>query len=157
MQHLSVNGALGLVKTFQHGPIDTDRWKVAVDRPWPLVEAFRDRIKFFLAVDGQVRTLRQVLAQEAVGVLAGPSLPGAMGVAEVDLDPGLGGQLGMARHLLPLVVGQRLAHGRGNAVELLGISRQGGGGSGIVPLGQQGQARGPVSYTHLTLPTSDLV
>ena len=143
LQHLSVNSARGLVKTLQHGPVDADGWKVAVDCPGPLVETFRDRIELLLAVDGQVRALGEVLAQEAVGVLAGPPLPGAMRVAAGDLDPGLGGQLGRARHLLPLVVGQRLAQGRGNAVALLGISRQGGGGRGIVPLGQQDPARGP--------------
>ena len=58
-----------------------------MDRAGPLVEAFRDRIEFFLAVDGQVRPLGEVLAQETVGVLARSPFPGAMGVAEVDLDP----------------------------------------------------------------------
>ena len=140
LQHLSVNSARGLIKTLHHGPVDADGWKVAMDRPGPLVETLGDRIQLFLAVEGQVRPLGEVLAEEAVGVLAGPPLPGAMGVAEVDLDPGLSGQLGMARHLFALVIGQRLAHGRGNAVELLGISGQGGGGSGIVHLSQQDQA-----------------
>ncbi len=142
MQHLLVNGALGLVKTFHHGPVDADGWEVAVDRPWPLVEPISDRIELFLAVERQVSALRQVLSQEPVGVLAGPSLPGAMGVAEVDLHPGLGGQLGMARHLFALVIGQRLAHRFSNAVELKGVTRQGGGGGGIVHLGQQDQAGG---------------
>jgi DNA modification methylase len=143
LQHLSVNSACGLVKTLHHGSVDADRCKVAVDRPGPLVESLRDRIKLFLAVEGQVCPLGEVLAEEAVGVLAGPPLPRAMGVAEVDLDPGLGGQLGMARHLLPLVVGQGLAHGRRDTVQLAGIACQGGGGGGIVHLGQQDQARGP--------------
>ena len=31
LQHLSVNGARGLVKTLYHGPVDANRWKVAVD------------------------------------------------------------------------------------------------------------------------------
>ena len=101
MQHLSVNSARGLIKTLHHGPVDTDRWEVAMDRAWPLVETFSDRIELLLAVDGQVRALGEVLAQETVGVLAGSPLPGAMGVAEVDRDPGLGGQLGMARRLCP--------------------------------------------------------
>ena len=79
MQHLLVNGARGLVQTFHHGPVDTDGWEVAVDRPWPLVEAVSDRIELFLAVERQVSALRQVLSQEPVGVLAGPPLPGAMG------------------------------------------------------------------------------
>ena len=52
-----------------------------------------------MAETGQVGALGQILAEKAVGVLTGSPLPGAMGVAEVDLDPGLSGQLGMARHL----------------------------------------------------------
>ena len=76
LQHLSVNGALGLVEAFQPGPIDTDRGEVAVDRAWPLVETFRARIEFFLAVDGPVRALWEVLAQATVGVLAGSPWPG---------------------------------------------------------------------------------
>ena len=31
MQHLLVNGALGLVKTLHHGPVDPDGWEVAVE------------------------------------------------------------------------------------------------------------------------------
>ena len=88
MQHLLVNRAIGLVKTLQHGPIDTDRWKVAVDRPGPLVESLGDRIELFLAVDGPVRALWEVLAKATVDVLAGAPWPGAMGVAAGDLDPG---------------------------------------------------------------------
>ena len=45
LQHLSVNGVLGLVKTFHHGPVDADRWEVAVDRPRSLVKAIGDGIK----------------------------------------------------------------------------------------------------------------
>ncbi len=143
MQHLSVNSATGLSKTFHHGPVDTDRWKVTMDRAWALVEALRDVIELFLAEGGQVGALRQVLAEEAVGVLAGAALPGAVGIAEVDLHPGIGGQFGMARHLLPLVIGQGLAQRCRDAVELAGIAVEGGGGGGIVHLRQQDQARTP--------------
>jgi hypothetical protein len=54
-----------------------------------------------------------------------PRCQGLCGSQQVDLDPGLGGQLGMARHLLPLVIGQGLAQRCGDAVELPGIARQG--------------------------------
>jgi len=137
-----VNRPNGLVETFQHGPVDTYRREVAVDGTWPLVEALRDLIELLLAADGQVRAFREVLAQEAVGVLAEAALPGAMRVAEIDLDPGLGGQLGMARHLFTLVIGQRLAHRCRNAAELKRIARQGGGGGSIIHLSQQHQAEG---------------
>lgn len=33
VQHLLVNGAVGLVKSFQHSPVEADRWKVTMDRP----------------------------------------------------------------------------------------------------------------------------
>ena len=112
-----------------------------MDSPWPLVEPIGDRIDLLLAVEGQVRALRQVLSEEPIGVLAGAALPGAMGVAEVNLDSGLSGQFGMARHLLPLVIGQGLAQRCGDAIELTTVARQGGGGGGIVHLGQQHQAR----------------
>ena len=100
-----MNGVLGLAQTFQPGPIDTDPWKEAVDRPWPLVEAVSDLIELFLAGEHQVSALRPVRSEEPVGVLAGPALPRAMGVAAGDLDPGLSGQFGRARQLLPLVIG----------------------------------------------------
>ncbi len=136
-----MNGVLGLAQTFQPGPIDTDPWKEAVDRPWPLVEAVSDLIELFLAGEHQVSALRPVRSEEPVGVLAGPALPRAMGVAAGDLDPGRGSQFGMSRPLLPLVIGQGGAQRCGDAVELTRIARQGGGRGGIVPLRQQHPAR----------------
>jgi hypothetical protein len=52
------------------------------------VELEGDEVEVGLAVARQVGALGQVLAQEAVGVLAGAPLPGALGVAEVDGDVG---------------------------------------------------------------------
>lgn len=63
-----------------------------------------------------------------------------MRVVEVDLDPDLVRQLGMERHLLPLVIAQRLTQGRGNSVELTRLPIQGGVGGGIVHLRQQHRA-----------------
>jgi hypothetical protein len=57
-------------------------------------------------VNGEVGSLRHVLAQEAVGVLVRGTLPGAVGVAEVDLDGGVDGELGVSRHLLTLIPGE---------------------------------------------------
>lgn len=141
VQHLTMNGVLGLAQTFQPSPIDTDPWKEAVDRPWPLVEAVSDLIELFLAGEHQVSALRPVRSEEPVGVLAGPALPRAMGVAAGDLDPGRGSQFGMSRPLLPQVIGQGGAQRCGDAVELTRIARQGGGRGGIVPLRQQHPAR----------------
>ena len=41
------------------------------------------------AVDGEVGAFGHVLAQQSVGVLVRSPLPGAVGVAEVDLDAGV--------------------------------------------------------------------
>lgn len=57
----------------------------------PGVEAVGNRIEPFPAVDGQVRSLWQVLTQQAVGVFAGATLPGTMRVAVVDTQAGIGG------------------------------------------------------------------
>lgn len=78
-----------------------------------------------------------------VGVLAGPALQGAARIAEVDLEPSLSGQFGMARHLLPLVIGQGLVHWWSEAIEFAAVTRRGGGEGGgvIVYFVQQHQAR----------------
>ena len=52
------------------------------------VEFGGDGVEVGLGVRGEVGALGQVLAQQPVGVLVGAALPGAAGVAEVDLDAG---------------------------------------------------------------------
>ena len=69
--------------------------------------------------------------QQAVGVLVGAALPGAVGVTEVDVEVGIDSQLGVLGHLGALVPGQR-------AAQLLGQrgDRRGDGvahGLGAVP------------------------
>src|SRR5215218_4657753 len=55
----------------------------------PAVELLGDLVEALLVHPGEALSLREVLAKEAVGVLVGAPLPGAAGIAEVDLDPGL--------------------------------------------------------------------
>ena len=62
----------------------------------PGVEALGDAIELFLAEYAEVCTLGQVLPEQAVGVLAGAALRGAVWVAEVDLHACLGGQVDVA-------------------------------------------------------------
>ena len=69
---------------------------------------------------GEVGAFWEVLAEESVGVLVGASLPGAVRVAEVDLEAGVDAELSVLGHLGALVPGQR-------APELVG---QRGDGSG---------------------------
>lgn len=76
---------------------------------WPVVVAVGDDVEVVMGVDRQVGVLRQVLAQQPVGVLTGAARPGAVGVAEVQLNNGVDGQVCVARHLLALVEGQGLA------------------------------------------------
>src|SRR5207245_9504318 len=57
----------------------------------------------------QVGVFRQVLAQQAVRVLVRAALPGAARVAEVDLDLGGDGELGVVGHLQAAIPGQRAA------------------------------------------------
>lgn len=78
----------------------------------PGVQAIDNRIEFFLAVDGQVRSFWQVLTQQAVNIFAGAPLSGTMRVAEVDPHAGIGSQVGMACHFLALAIGQALAQRR---------------------------------------------
>ncbi len=60
-------------------PAEDDEWRLeAVRGAWPGVQAVGDSVELFLAVDAQVRALGQVLAQQAVGVLAGATLPRAV-------------------------------------------------------------------------------
>ena len=61
----------------------------------------------------QAPALGEVLADQSVGVLVGGSLPGAVGVGEVDRDAGGGGEAGVLGHLAALVPGDRGPHGPG--------------------------------------------
>jgi len=77
--------------------------------PWLVVHQIGDGVQRLLVVDRQVGALGQHLAQQPVGVLAGPALPGAVRITEVHADVGIARQLSMPRHLAALVAGQRLA------------------------------------------------
>ena len=111
-------------------------------RAWPRIEAVSNGIELFLAIDRQVRALGQILTQQAVGVLAGAALPGAMRVAEINAHAGVGRQVGMPCHLLALVVGQALAQRRTDGIELGREARQRRGSSGIFHAREQHQAAG---------------
>ena len=58
----------------------------------------------------EVGPLWEELSEQAVGVLVRPTLPGALRMREVDLDPGRLGEEPMLGHLLAPVIGQRAAH-----------------------------------------------
>ena len=72
-----------------------------------------------LAVDRQIRALRQVLPQQSVDVLIGTPLPWAMRVSKVDRCPCLLSDLGMLHHLFALVIGHGQAQGAWHLIELV--------------------------------------
>ena len=76
----------------------------------PTVQTVGNGIEFVLTVDREVGAFGQILAKQFVGVLAGPALPGAMWITEVDVHAD-GGKLLMPRHFFALVVGKALRAG----------------------------------------------
>ena len=62
-------------------------WSYPVERfAWSAVESLGDVLEVDGGVDGQVGALGEVLAQQPVGVLVDPALPGGVRIAEEDLD-----------------------------------------------------------------------
>lgn len=66
-----------------------------------------DRLDVLRRPSRKVGSLQEVLAQQAVRVLAGAALPGAVRIGEVDRDAGLDRELGVRRQLLAPALGQR--------------------------------------------------
>lgn len=56
----------------------------------------------------QIQTYGKVLTDQTVGILIGRPLPGAVRIGEIDVDLQLLGKYLVARHLLALIVGQRV-------------------------------------------------
>lgn len=76
---------------------------------WSGIEAPGDLVKLTLAVHAQVRAFWQVLPDQAIDVLIASTLPWAVRVGKVNLQSRAFSQLLVQRHLLTLVVCQRLA------------------------------------------------
>src|SRR5215208_347197 len=103
----------------------------------PAIEGNRHGCKVVGAVHAEIGALREVLAQQPVGVLIRAALPWAMRIAEVDLKTGVDPQACVLAHLRPLIPSQRLS-------QLLG---QGGDRArdGVADrLGPMPSERGPV-------------
>ena len=77
--------------------------------PRPVVHSQVNGVKVFLSQLGQIGAFWQILAQQAVGVLIGAALPGAVRVAEVHLHAGLVCKLAVGAHFPALIVGNGLA------------------------------------------------
>ena len=61
----------------------------------------RDGVQLTLGVCGEIRALGQVLAQQAISILVGSALPGAMRIGKEHLDREAVRQPLMLRHLFP--------------------------------------------------------
>ena len=71
------------------------------------IQPMGDGIQLALRIARQVRPLGQVLAQQAIGVLIGPALPGAMRIRKEHLDREPLGQPFMFRHLSKVRIASR--------------------------------------------------
>ena len=112
--------------------------------PRARVQPMRDGVQLALCVARQVGALRQVLAQQPVGVLVGAALPRAVWIGKEDLDGEPLGQLLVLGHFFPPIIRQGFAQQRGHMPEFLGEPFSGTRGIGSVHSGQDDQARRPL-------------
>src|SRR5436305_1983248 len=90
----------------------------------------------------EVGASREVLTEQAVGVFVGAALPGALRVAEVDLEAGVDSKLRVLGHLGALVPDER-------AAKLLGERRDRGGDRVTDCLGSVPGQSGAVLFSRL--------
>ena len=111
---------------------------------WACVQAMSDGVQLALRVARQVRALGQVLAQQAIRILVGAALPGAVRIGKEDLDREPLGQLLVLGHLFAPIVRQRFAQCGGHVPEFLRKALA--GARRIRPLhpSQDDQARRPL-------------
>jgi hypothetical protein len=83
------------------------------------VQAMGNGVQLPLCIPRQVRTLRQVLAQQPVGVLVCAALPWTVRISKEDLDGKPVGQLLVLGHLFPPIVRQGLPQQCGHVPEFL--------------------------------------
>lgn len=72
----------------------------------PAIEGIRDGTEFIDPMLAEVRSFREVLTQETVGIFVAAALLGTLGIAEVNLEASVGAQLSMLSHLRTLIPGQ---------------------------------------------------
>lgn len=76
---------------------------------WSCVQCMGNSAQLVGTVAAKVRSRGKVLAKQTIGVFVAAALPGALRVAEVDVEAGIDPELDMLRHLRTLVRGQRSA------------------------------------------------
>ena len=120
--------------------IDLARSSKVEDLARPVIEHGFDVGELLGRDGGQVGALGQELANQAVHVLVGAALPGAVGFAEEHGHAGGGGEFEVAGHLGAAVVGEALAQLGDDLVEAPGEAFEGVGGGAAVHLGEQHEA-----------------
>ena len=85
-----------------------------------LIEPQRDPVEVGLGEAREIGSLREVLAQQAVGVLVAAALPRTAWIAEVDLHVGGNGEALVVSHLLAAIPGQGAAQFLGQFAHVLG-------------------------------------
>lgn len=81
------------------------------------VQQIRKFVQFLLGLLGQVGSLGQKLADKAVGVLVGSTLPWVVRVSKVNSNPRLLSELGVPGHFLALVIRNAFTSCQRHAVE----------------------------------------
>lgn len=69
-----------------------------------------DGVKFFLRIAGEVRAFGEILADEAVRIFVGATLPGSVRVGEVDGEIEICCDIFVHRHFTTAIIGERLSH-----------------------------------------------
>jgi len=90
------------------------------DFSWSRIERVGDGVELISAPSGEVGALWKVLAQHAVCVLVGGSLPGTVRVCEEDWDAGVDRERRMVGELLAAVPGERSAELIGKRSKAIG-------------------------------------
>ena len=68
-----------------------------------MVESVHDELEFFGRNRTKVAMLGQILSYQSIGVLTGATLPGSVGMCEVDANAEIGGDVLMVSELTTIV------------------------------------------------------
>ena len=109
---------------------------------WAGVQLPGNGIEFLLSEATQVSSLGEVLPEQTVGVFVDAALPRAVRIGKVNFHTRGLGQALVLSHLLALIVRQRKALLRLDAVQHLAEAAERGLGTGILHPGQHSEQRG---------------
>ena len=131
----------GDVVEFEFGE-DFVRCTEAEDFARPVIEGVLDGVEFVLSDEVEIHALGQVLADEAIGIFIGATLPRAVWITEEDVHAQPPGQSVVLSHLGALVVGEGLAQARGDAAQAEREAFEHGVGASVIELDEHEVAAG---------------